>query len=84
MPHDHSVVKLLVREEHENSNHAGVQITLGRLRERFWIVKGRRVVQEVVKKCVDCRRQDTQPLSEVEALLPLDRVRNAAVFEVAG
>lgn len=78
------MVRLLIKERYERLNHAGVQITLCALREKYWILRGRRVIRSVIEKCVSCRRHDARPLAAAPAPLPLDRVRDAAVFEVVG
>ena len=78
------IVNLIIREKHENLSHAVVQITLNSLREKFWIIGGRRAIRSVIKKCTICRRHEAQPFKSIPAPLPLNRVRDAAVFEVTG
>ena len=84
LPHNHAGVKLLVKDVHEKHSHAGVGTVLAVLREEFWILKGRRVVGAVIKKCVTCRRHDAKSLDALPAPLPLERVRDAAPFEILG
>ncbi|GFV20637.1 integrase catalytic domain-containing protein [Trichonephila clavipes] len=76
----------LVEYYHRQNCHAGTQILLGILRERFWIVRSRRVVRKIVRSCIRCKRYKckspniySEPVS-----LPGDRVNDAAVFEVVG
>ena len=54
------------------------------LREKFWILGGRKVLKAVIEKCMNCRRFDSKPLQSVPVGLPLNRVRDAGVFEVVG
>ena len=84
LPSNHDVVNLIIRDKHVHANHAGVQITLSNLREKFWVLGGRRTVRCVIRKCIDCRRHDSQPLEMAPPPLPLYRVREAAVFEIIG
>ncbi|GFX56629.1 integrase catalytic domain-containing protein [Trichonephila clavipes] len=54
------------------------------LRERFWIVRCRRVIRKVVRNCIRCQPYKCKsPGSEPVSLLS-DRVNDAAVFEVVG
>jgi len=82
LPHSHSIVRLLIREHHERVGHMGVRITLSSLRKKFWVLKGRQAVRSVISKCEICKRHDLKPLTAPPSLLPFDRVRDAAVFEV--
>ncbi|GBN20477.1 hypothetical protein AVEN_186354-1 [Araneus ventricosus] len=49
LPSDHPLVKSLIMEEHKLKGHIGVSHVLNSLRERFWILAGRRVVLSVLK-----------------------------------
>ncbi|XP_015189797.1 PREDICTED: uncharacterized protein LOC107073618 [Polistes dominula] len=58
----HKVVELLVRETHESMNHAGVQTVMCQLREKYWILRMRKTVREIISKCVICKRQGAKPM----------------------
>src|SRR5207237_1059754 len=64
--------------------HAGIQFMMSKLREKYWIMQGRRAVRKVVSSCVKCRRFTTKPAEVPETALPEDRVRTAKAFEVTG
>ncbi|GBN84248.1 hypothetical protein AVEN_110068-1 [Araneus ventricosus] len=82
---DHPIVRRFTDYAHQTFHHAGVQITLSHLRERFWIPWARRVIIEVLQKCVTCRRCTLKPLvSVVPAPLTLDRINLVPAFEVTG
>ncbi|XP_045482841.1 uncharacterized protein LOC123686673 [Harmonia axyridis] len=84
LPSKHPVVDKIAHEQHVKASHVGVQGLLSLLRERFWILKGRKTLRSIVTKCVVCRRYNGKS-SEVSPIpLPRDRVRDANVFEVAG
>ena len=53
---DHWLTKLFVRNAHERVFHNGVKETLTENRSRFWIVRGRTFVRQIIHKCVICRR----------------------------
>ncbi|XP_035226468.1 uncharacterized protein LOC118198804 [Stegodyphus dumicola] len=54
------------------------------LRERFWIVKGKRTVRSVIKECLTCTRQKVKHLEVPFPPLPNDRTEVEAVFQVSG
>ena len=84
LPGNHEIIHLIINEKHLELNHAGVEITMSALREQFWIMGGRKVIRTVINKCVTCRRHDAKPLDSLPAPLPLNRIRDAAVFEIVG
>ncbi|KAF2886476.1 hypothetical protein ILUMI_19698 [Ignelater luminosus] len=54
------------------------------LREEYWILRGRRTIKSVLRKCVLCRRFDTKPFVVEPPPLPVDRVHDAVAFEITG
>lgn len=74
LPKKHHVVDLIVRHYHLKSGHSGLEHVLSLIRERFWILKARSAVKNVLRGCFDCRRRQA-PLGEQQmADLPTDRV----------
>nr|CAI5859325.1 unnamed protein product [Callosobruchus analis] len=84
LPAKHAFVHRLIMDTHVKSCHAGTQGLLGLLREKYWILGGRRSVRTVVARCVICKRHDSKPLEVETPPLPTDRVRDAMAFEVVG
>ncbi|GFT13510.1 uncharacterized protein TNCV_3829971 [Trichonephila clavipes] len=84
LPSNHPVVKALIIYKHVQLGHAGVQMLMYTLRESYWILQGRKTIKEVIKTCIICKRFNVKPISVSEELLPQDRVREAAVFEIIG
>ena len=80
----HSIVELIIREEHYRLGHAGTQTVLCKLREKFWILTARRRIRAVLSKCIRCKRYEVKRMEAVSIPLPLERVRDAAVFEIIG
>lgn len=74
----------LIKYVHGKNCHAGVQMLMSILRGKFWIVKARKTIRNVVSKCVRCRRYSAKPGVSDPVSLPVDRVRDANVFEVVG
>ncbi|XP_015189684.1 PREDICTED: uncharacterized protein LOC107073510 [Polistes dominula] len=65
-------------------NHAGVQTVMCQLREKYWILRMRKTVREIISKCVICKRQGAKPMRVNPATLPLNRVKDAAAFQITG
>ena len=84
LPGKHTIVRRMIYHEHCLLQHAGLGILITNLRERFWIIGVRRVTKSVISQCVICRRYKSNPVEPPFAPLPLDRIKNAAVFEVTG
>lgn len=84
LPSSHPLVEQLIREEHILNQHAGVQFLMGRIREKCWILGGRRAIKKVVSSCVTCRRFKTKKPCVPPASLPEDRVKTALAFQVTG
>ena len=55
MHSDSYFTKLLIWECHENVHHFGVESTLNKLRQNYWIIKGRKTVKKVISKCIICK-----------------------------
>jgi len=81
---DHDIVHMLIRETHETIGHAGTQITMNYIRERFWIISLRKIVKKIIAKCVICQKQKAKRMECEAPPLPPDRVRDATVFEIIG
>ena len=81
---DHHVTKLLLNHVHRRTLHQGVEAGLTLLRQRHWVLKGRRLLRELKRKCVTCRKMDAQPADQISAPLPEDRVTYSRPFSVCG
>ena len=52
-----------------------------RMRQKAWVVQGRRLAQRIVDKCVHCRKARAQVCRQVMGDLPVERSRPAAPFQ---
>jgi len=85
LPSKHPFVKLLVIHVHQQAKHRGVNITLTALRERYWILNGRRVVKEILRSCVTCKKLEGLPYdSPPSPDLPTCRVSDDPPFAHTG
>ncbi|GLV39327.1 hypothetical protein CBL_20416 [Carabus blaptoides fortunei] len=84
LPNQHPFINLMIREQHIVNFHCGIQCLMGILREKCWIIQGRRTIQKIVKACVTCRRFSSTSSSVPQAALPEDRVKDTQAFEITG
>ena len=84
IPHQHPISRAIVLYVH-NRAHVGVEWTLGKVREKYWIVKARPLVKKIVRSCVTCRKLYANPCTQKMADLPLERLQpNQPVFTNVG
>lgn len=84
LPANHHFTTLLIRHTHEELLHGGVQITMQKLRERFWIVQGRNRVKQLIFKCVQCFRYKKRLMKQKMADLPSYRIEQNRPFAHVG
>ena len=72
-------------QSHENVKHNGVRQTLTELRNKFWILKGRQAVKDVLFKCLICKKKLGKAFSTPPTPpLPTSRVSDDLVFTKVG
>ncbi|GFU73608.1 integrase catalytic domain-containing protein [Trichonephila clavipes] len=84
LPNEHPVVHLMIVRKREELMHAGVSTVMNHLRERFWILKTRKLIRQIIQKCTRCKRFLAQKTEVVPSSLPKDRVSNSKIFQVLG
>lgn len=84
LPSKNDIIERLIFYMHIKSCHVNVQSLMSILREKYWILGGRRTIKKAISKCIVCKRQHVKPLGLSAPPLPLDRVRDAVAFEIAG
>ncbi|XP_011261040.2 uncharacterized protein LOC105254185 [Camponotus floridanus] len=80
IPPGSNLTRLLVDSCHRRSLHGGVQLTLGLLRQRVWIPRGRAVVKRAIHRCVVCTRWRAVAPQPLMGNLPRARVTPARPF----
>ncbi|GIY99752.1 reverse transcriptase [Caerostris extrusa] len=76
---------LIIMSEHIKSFHSGVVSTLSRVRNNFWIPRGRQVVKKVISECLICKKYALKPPDkQLTGQLPRDRVVESSPFAVVG
>lgn len=80
---DHPIVRKMILSVHLRG-HTGVQTTLNSIREHVWILRGRRLVRQVLNECLRCKRFKVKSVQPEEAPLPTSRTMLGAAFQSTG
>ena len=77
---------LIIKDAHEHVLHHGIESTLAYIRTNFWIMKGRKTVKDLLRKCVLCKRfQGKTMLPPASPDIPDFRVNHLLnAFEATG
>ncbi|UYV64961.1 hypothetical protein LAZ67_3002567 [Cordylochernes scorpioides] len=73
LPKAHYITQLVIRHYHERLLHAGVQLTLSAIREKYWIPSGRCLVKKILFECIKCARFRTKAVQQLMGNLPTSR-----------
>ncbi|UYV85011.1 hypothetical protein LAZ67_X004248 [Cordylochernes scorpioides] len=84
LPGDHPFVEQLIWEVHLKNGHVGVQFILSKLRENFWIIRGRKTIKKIISKCIACKRLKEKSLQRPMAALPENRIGLGKPFQITG
>ena len=84
LPRSHHITNLIIHQFHVTHLHAGPQLLLSVIRQKFWIPCGRDVVRKFVKKCITCFRLSASTMSQLMGDLPTSRVTPSRVFSFSG
>ncbi|XP_064080576.1 uncharacterized protein LOC135197436 [Macrobrachium nipponense] len=85
LPPNSPLTGLIVIQAHENVLHAGVQDTICKVREEYWIPRLRQCVKKMKTKCHLCNRLEGPALRRPPPPpLPVCKVNSLRPFEVTG
>ncbi|GFV96029.1 integrase catalytic domain-containing protein [Trichonephila clavipes] len=84
LPKSHEFTRKVKNFYHITYLHAGPQLTLSLIRQKFWFVDGRSVVRHTLKKCLICFRMNLRSSSQFMGDLPPFRFQNIRPFESTG
>ena len=80
LPSKSIFTRLIIEAYHRRSLHGGVQLTLGMIRQRYWIPRGRAIVKQRILQCVTCVRWRASIPQQLMGNLPPERVTPARPF----
>ena len=79
LPGDCEIATLYVKLVHER-DHAGVDVTVAKVRGKFWIPRLRKIVKRIKNQCITCRKRDKQLIGQQMGTLPLERLLPSPAF----
>ncbi|CAG9134447.1 unnamed protein product [Plutella xylostella] len=84
LPSHSRLTELIVQQAHSATLHGGPSLTLSYIRDRYWILSGLRTVKRELRKCVKCRRFNSEQRHQIMADLPEPRVTPSRPFTYTG
>ncbi|XP_062703860.1 uncharacterized protein LOC134286283 [Aedes albopictus] len=84
LPRSHHVTKILIAALHKDHLHIGQQGLLAIVRQRYWPVRAKCTIRQIVKKCVRCFRMNPPEVVQFMGALPDYRVNPSPVFYSTG
>ncbi|XP_039311334.1 uncharacterized protein LOC113006065 [Solenopsis invicta] len=80
----HRISELIVAQAHDRTLHGGTQLTLGVLRQQYWILNARNLVKHHIHRCVVCVRHRAIPILQQMGDLPDVRINPSRPFQHTG
>lgn len=85
IPKDCDYTNKIIIQTHSDNHHVGVNHTLAIIRQTFWIPHGKRQVQKVIRKCLQCEKHRGGPFKlPPPPALPTERVNYTSPFTFTG
>ncbi|XP_062712976.1 uncharacterized protein LOC109417462 [Aedes albopictus] len=84
LPARHALTELILRHFHQMYLHAGPQLLLGTVRQRYWPLGGRNLAKKVVHQCQRCFRAKPSVIQQQMGELPAARVTVSRPFSKTG
>ncbi|XP_071652192.1 uncharacterized protein [Temnothorax longispinosus] len=84
LPPQSALTKLIIEACHRRALHGGAQLTLGIVRQRYWIPRGRNLTKQCIRRCITCVRWRAALAEQKMADLPRPRVTPARPFQYTG
>ena len=61
LPKNSPLTTLIIKDKHTCAKHAGIKATLAEVRADFWLPRGKRMVGNIIRSCIVCRRFTAKP-----------------------
>jgi hypothetical protein len=84
LPKRSNITKLIISDEHRISLHASAKIIMGNLSQRYYLADCKRVIKNVVHRCITCFKLKAKASQQLMGSLPADRVTPNRVFSKVG
>nr|XP_041632303.1 uncharacterized protein LOC121502668 [Drosophila kikkawai] len=83
-PYNDPLVKMLLREMHEENMHCGAQALRAIARQQYWILNDKTMARSIIHSCVRCTKARPKLMQQIMGNLPADRVTQARPFFNSG
>ncbi|XP_011313352.1 uncharacterized protein [Fopius arisanus] len=80
LPRKSRLPTLIINEAHQKTLHGGAQLTMAYIRQRYWIVGGRKTVQAFILRCSVCTRFRATRAQQLMGQLPTPRATPSRLF----
>ncbi|XP_076295805.1 uncharacterized protein LOC143216540 [Lasioglossum baleicum] len=84
LPRGHHITKLIIRDSHLKTHHAGITATLYDVRQRYWPIDGKNTTRQVIRQCIRCFRVKPPTVDYIMGNLPATRVTEGRPFINSG
>ena len=83
-PKDFLIHLIIERVHYSDTLRSGSQMTLGTLRQNYWVVRGRNAVKRVLNKCFKCKRYGNHQCTQLMGNYPAAQVTASLLFVSTG
>ena len=81
---NHWTTRLILEEIHKDNYHAGSQLMLATLQNRYWLANARKLIRRLIHRCKRCARMKATLAQQSMGDLPASRVTPCRPFKKCG
>lgn len=82
--HSSSLSKLIILDAHHQTLHGGNQATMAYVRRKYWILRAKPLIRQVINRCMICARYKAVATQQLMGELPAPRVTPTIPFTHTG
>lgn len=84
LPKGNHLTKLIIKEKHLEAHHAGTNLLLSLMRERYWPIDAKNSIKKIIEDCVTCCRYKSNIITPRMGNLPKPRITPSSPFTTTG
>ncbi|XP_062541389.1 uncharacterized protein LOC134209417 [Armigeres subalbatus] len=84
LPSSHPFTRSVAIDYHNKLLHGGGRVTLAEMRQVYWPIQGRRLMNSIMRNCFRCIRASPTPATQQTGQLPQRRITPSKPFTVTG
>ena len=73
-------IELFLQHIHSTNGHCGLEFSRALVQQQFWILKARKVLRQLILRCITCRRQQQDVIQPIMADMPKERLPSSINF----